>query len=307
MPGYRQSRKKLLHSRCRASVLHIMIDNQQSCLLSMTSPNSMFNISKQKPLETPAGTVLLPQWRPTDSSKAATSVIETPFLEHVPAPSSNNSNEDTPSSLHNPGSHRTTAFTPAMNTALEQAGLRTQFVDTYFIENFGAHPLFSEVYFAHGQRSIEVVEGDQLTAFKCLVGCVHPQGRLTWPIPQQQKCQAISDHIFTRTHCSNCKPPMVTTPVEMTAYWQEVKEANPRTARWANGMKNSSRSKKRLAIASASKKRKKTSKAKDDSIYLIPGSIAAHALNGLGQPGAGKTQEMQDAMRQQGGRPTRTR
>jgi hypothetical protein len=85
---------------------------------------------------------------------------------------------------------------------MDLAGPMTSRVDKYMHSKLNPVALFTTLYFVDGNRSIAVVEGDDLTTFTCTVGCKNlRRDDGSYKMLSQQGPQGVYDHCTSQSHC----------------------------------------------------------------------------------------------------------
>jgi len=85
---------------------------------------------------------------------------------------------------------------------MDLAGPMTSKVDKYMHSKLNPVGLFTTLYFVDGNRSIDVVEGDDLTTFTCTVGCKNlRRDDGSYKMLSQQGPQGVYDHCTSQSHC----------------------------------------------------------------------------------------------------------
>jgi hypothetical protein len=188
--------------------------------------------------------------------------------------------------------------------AMANAWPLTSFVDEYMWERIGDSRYFSEIYFAHGKRSVEIAEGAKFTTYTCTCGCLKGS-KPSYSISSKQNAQAIFDHIFRQRHVLNCCVKGVALNLEeLEDYMAAAKLVNPRCGRWQKDGNKESRS-------SKSKKRSRSRVPKAEqtgpdptsvALFANPTGIASHCLNYCGPAGTNSSQQLQGQLKKQANR-----
>jgi hypothetical protein len=85
---------------------------------------------------------------------------------------------------------------------MDLAGSMTSKVDKYMHSKLNPVGLFTVLYFVDGNRSIDVVEGDDLTTFSCTMGCKNLRRTDgSFKMLAQQGPQGVYDHCTSQSHC----------------------------------------------------------------------------------------------------------
>ena len=168
---------------------------------------------------------------------------------------------------------------------MKDAGVCTRRVDRYMFTKLNPCGLFTILYIVQGKRTVSVQEGNELSTFSCSVGCKNLRNTNgDYKILGQQGCQAVYDHVTSKSHCNRVRNVPGGAPEDEAWYCGMVSNRLGRTAKtkWdeRTGAQGRKRKKSKVGIAP-----QPTPSDDTQALFSDTNTIAGTFLNGMRESG----------------------